>query len=80
LEVHVESRWSDKNVAYGGAPRHRLLMHRLQNAEFTNGRVQAAGRRKAADARKAEASLPPNTTLESMASSCPAISVTPVPE
>jgi hypothetical protein len=57
-----------------------LLMHRLQNAEFTNERVQAAGRRKAADARKAEASVPPNAALESIASSCPAVSVTPVPE
>jgi PAP2 superfamily len=57
-----------------------LLMHRLQNAEFTNERVQAAGRRKAADARKAEASVPPNAALESVASSCPAVSVTPVPE
>jgi len=57
-----------------------LLIHRLQNAEFTNERVQAAGRRKAADARKAEASVPPNAALASMASSCPAVSVTPVPE
>jgi hypothetical protein len=57
-----------------------LLMHRLQNAEFTNERVQATGRRKAADARKAEASVPPNAALESMASSCPAVSATPVPE
>jgi len=47
-----------------------LLMHRLQNAEFTNERVQAVGRRKAADARKAEASVPPNAALEPMASSC----------
>jgi PAP2 superfamily len=47
-----------------------LLMHRLQNAEFTNERVQAAGRRKAADVRKAEASVPPNAALESVASSC----------
>jgi hypothetical protein len=57
-----------------------LLVHRLQNAEFTNERVQAAGRRKAADARKAEVSVPPNTAMESMASSCRAVSVTPVPE
>lgn len=57
-----------------------LLVHRLQNAEFTNERVQATGRRKAADARKAEVSVPPNTAMESMASSCRAVSVTPVPE
>lgn len=56
-----------------------LLLHRLQNAEFANERVQAAGRRQAADARKAEASVPPNAALESMASSCPAVSVAPVP-
>jgi hypothetical protein len=47
-----------------------LLMHRMQNAKFTNERVQAAGRRKAADARKVEASVPPNAALESIASSC----------
>ena len=57
-----------------------LLVHRLQNAEFTNERVQAAGRRKAADARKAEVSVPPNAALESVASSCRAVSVTPVPK
>jgi len=47
-----------------------LLMHRLQNAEFTNERVQAVARRKAAGARKAETSVPPNGALESTASSC----------
>ena len=35
-----------------------LLMHRLQNAE-------SVGRPEAADARKAEASVPPNAALES---------------
>lgn len=48
-----------------------LLMHRLQNAELTNERVQ--------DARKAEASVPPNRELESTASSCRAASATSVP-
>jgi len=47
-----------------------LLMHRLQNAEFTNERVQATGRRKAADVREAEASVPPNAVLDAVASSC----------
>ena len=37
-----------------------LLMHRLQNAA-------SVGRRRAADARKAEASVPPNTAMESIA-------------
>jgi len=48
-----------------------LLMHRLQNAEFTNERVQ--------DARKAEASVPLIRELESTASSCRASSATSVP-
>ncbi len=47
-----------------------LLVHRLQNAEFTNERVQAVGRWKTAEARKDEASVPPNGALESTASSC----------
>jgi hypothetical protein len=46
-----------------------LLMQHLQNAEFTNEQVQAVGRRETADARKAEASVPLNAALESMASS-----------
>jgi hypothetical protein len=56
-----------------------LLMHRLQNAEFTNERVQAAERRKATDARKAEASVMPNGTTGVDSSLLPAVSAAPVP-
>jgi hypothetical protein len=56
-----------------------LLMHRLQNAEFTNERVQAAERRKATDARKAEASVMPNGATGVDGSLLPAVSAAPVP-
>jgi hypothetical protein len=64
-----------------------LLLHRLQSAELTNEPVEAAGKRQAADAGKAEASVPPKAALEAMvaaaasasASSLPAGSVTPAP-
>jgi hypothetical protein len=43
-----------------------LVMHRLQNAEFTNEPVQAIGRQKPADASNAGASVLPKATLESI--------------